>query len=569
MAKKLKFAASSLVVVMSLGFMVACSSKTSETSPSASASANSSGSKLHIVNGKIDPPVTLTTVRGIDSTAKFKNGETFENNIHTKWAKDTLGVDIKTLWSSQMSDASYDTKLKLMLSSGDKLPDVIFTTSKDTLNMFIESGKVMSVDSAFDKYAGKVWKDAVAEQPDAWLPFQRGKQKMAIPRLQATTTSEPVLWIRKDWMDKLGLQAPKSLSDLETIMDAFANKDPDGNGKKDTMALDFAIKDQMVGYPVGDISWLFGAFGSIPDQWTKDTNGKLVFGSTQPGVKSALAKLKDWKDKGYIADDIALHDWNKIVENVASAKVGIVAGANWFPAYPGSLVYAKDPKADFEPYAFPAGPDGKKGQTVSDPFNGGFVISKDISQEALEAFFYYMNTLWDASSSNDPFVLKGFQENYDYVIQDGKAVFDNDKIPGGHVQTMKYTLQGSMPQPMSKFVEVSKKIAKGETLTPNDIAFTNANGVNPKDPLQGIQGKATLITIDQKGSDMPNLFTGPTTSTQSSRGEFLKKLELDTFNQIIYSKVPIDEFDNFVKKWQSSGGDQLTKEVNDWYSSVK
>ena len=51
-----------------------------------------------------------------------------------------------------------------------------------------------------------------------------------------------VLWLRQDWMDKLGLQAPKTLADFENIMDAFVNKDPDGNCKKDTLGLATGFK---------------------------------------------------------------------------------------------------------------------------------------------------------------------------------------------------------------------------------------------------------------------------------------------------------------------------------------
>ena len=573
MTKKLKLAATTLALVFSVSSLAACSSsestEQSKSSPASSAQAESSGSMLHIVNGKITPPVTITTVRGIDPTAKFKNGETWDNNVHTKWAKETLGVDIKTLWSAQMADGSMNTKLRLMLSSGEKIPDIISSIDKDTINMFIDSGKVMSVNEAFEKYAGQQWKNILKEQPAAWQPFQRGEQKMAIPLTQSTVTSEPVLWIRKDWMDKLGLQAPKSLSDLEVIMDAFTNKDPNGNGKKDTISLDFGMKDQFIGQPVGDISWLFGAYGSMPEGWSTDKNGKLAFGSIQPGIKPALAKLKEWMDKDYIAEDIALHDWNKIVENVTSGKVGIVAGLNWFADYPFYMLKQSDPKADFQPYAFPSGPDGKKGQFVGNAFLGGIVISKDISQESLEAFFHYMNALVEVSKSEDPFVLKGFQENYEYAILDGKAVMEDDKIPGGKVNTMKYTIPMGLPAPMSKIVEFERKVATQEPFTPSEIAWANAIGTNLNNPMLPLKGKATLLTIAQKDFDIPNLFTGPTTSTQASRGEFLKKLEMDTFTQIIYGKVPVDEFDNFVKKWQSSGGDQITKEVNDWYESVK
>ena len=43
----------------------------------------------------------------------------------------------------------------------------------------------------------------------------------------------------------------------------------------------------------------------------------------------------------------------------------------------------------------------------------------------------------------------------------------------------------------------------------------------------------------------------------------LNKLENDMITNIILGK-PIAEFDKFVADWKSLGGDQMTKEVNDW-----
>ncbi|MNW69226.1 hypothetical protein D3C74_481920 [compost metagenome] len=65
------------------------------------------------------------------------------------------------------------------------------------------------------------------------------------------------------------------------------------------------------------------------------------------------------------------------------------------------------------------------------------------------------------------------------------------------------------------------------------------------------------------------MFTGPTTETMKSKLDYLNKLENQTFNEIIYGKQPLDSFDTFVSTWKSSGGDQITKEVNEWYDSVK
>lgn len=65
------------------------------------------------------------------------------------------------------------------------------------------------------------------------------------------------------------------------------------------------------------------------------------------------------------------------------------------------------------------------------------------------------------------------------------------------------------------------------------------------------------------------MFTGPTTETMKSKMDYLNKIENQTFNEIIYGNKPLDTFDTFVATWKSGGGDQITKEVNEWYDSVK
>lgn len=572
-----------LAIVLVLSAITACSGSGAGTdgkaaNPGADATATAaatdnkgteSASALNIVNGKIEPPVTLTTIRWIDPAATFKNGEDINNNIHYQWAKETLGVEIKNLWTAPSTDNGYETKQKLMLSANEPLPDVFVIRNTDVANQFIESGRVMPVQEAFEKYASKTWKDALAEAPNGWVPFTKNNQRYAIPIVAQPKSSDPVLWIRQDWMDKLNLEPPKSLEDLEKIMDAFVNQDPDGNNKKDTYGIDFDIKNNFNTANIGNISWVFGAYGTLANQWNKDADGKLVYGSIHPGAKQALAKIKEWKDKGYLAEDIALHDSNKVVENLISGKVGIVAGAVWFPTYPGQLLKAKDPNAVLQPYPLPAGPDGHRGRFTTGDHLGAFFFSKDISQESLEAFFHYYNFMYEGTVTEDPFYLRGYQEGYDYIVEDGKPVFDPDKIPGGRVITFKYALPTVTIIYPSKFLQPYSKAARGESLSKSDMATMYGLGLDPWDYLQVDQGKATNIVLDQKEWDSPNYFIGPTTKTQASRNDFLKKMELETFISIIYGKTPLDEFDSFVDKWLSSGGEQITKEVNEWYESVQ
>ncbi|MDG0791194.1 extracellular solute-binding protein [Cohnella ginsengisoli] len=43
--------------------------------------------------------------------------------------------------------------------------------------------------------------------------------------------------IRKDWLNNLGLQPPKSVDDIYNVLKAFTTQDPDQNGKNDTFGL--------------------------------------------------------------------------------------------------------------------------------------------------------------------------------------------------------------------------------------------------------------------------------------------------------------------------------------------
>lgn len=79
--------------------------------------------------------------------------------MHTKWAKDTLGIDIKYLWTVSDQNNAYETKLRLMLTSGEKMPDIIsFRGSPSLISDLIDSGQFTDAGELFDKYASDIYK---------------------------------------------------------------------------------------------------------------------------------------------------------------------------------------------------------------------------------------------------------------------------------------------------------------------------------------------------------------------------------------------------------------------------
>lgn len=99
-------------------------------------------------------------------------------------------------------------------------------------------------------------------------------------------------------MEKLNLEAPKTIADLENIMDKFKNENPDGLAPSEVFPLAISLKNNTNTW-MGWLEWLLGAYGTIQEQWNKDADDNLEYGSINTEAKQALAKLNKWLEKGY------------------------------------------------------------------------------------------------------------------------------------------------------------------------------------------------------------------------------------------------------------------------------
>ncbi|MGO4109572.1 extracellular solute-binding protein [Paenibacillus sp. YAF4_2] len=521
---------------------------------------------------KYAEPITLTTVKGVGTNYFFKTGETMENNVLQKYMKENLGIDVKYDWVVTDTNDAYKTKLRLMLSSGEKMPDVItYRGDMETVNMLIDSGQFMSVNDLFDKYAGDEYKKAAALNPDTFLPVTRDGEKMALPVLDYAYNDDMVLWLRQDWMDKLGLQAPKTVADLEVIMDAFTNKDPDGNGKPDTFGMALGFKNGFLNW-MTDVSWLFGAYGTMPGQWNKAADGTLAFGSVDPASKQALGTLKNWMDKGWISKDSGLKDDTSGSEFFTKGQAGAIVGRNWLPDWPFGDLINNVPGAKYKAYPIPAGPDGKIGSQSGNPsVNGWMLINK--KAEHPEALLRYYNFFFDnwANPAKGSQFENGFAEGYDWAkLPDGTITKDPQKYPDlfpnyadrTHlVEPIYYSLTFEGARQPSLYADTMIKIANGEAMTTPYEEQTKA--IRKPENVEAMK-----IVMEQKEIRMKNYFQGPLTETMKSKNELLNKLVNESFSKIIYGQAPIDSFDTMVENWKKSGGDQVTKEVNEWYASA-
>lgn len=563
-----------IAIFLILSVLVACSSNskstndqaadkpTTETKASETANneqtqeaAGSATETAPFINGKYEPAIPMNIAVALTDELEYFNGDSAEKNILFDQFKENLGIDINVLWTAPVTNEAFKTKLLLSLSSGEQLPDVINTMGDaDLTNLLIESGKFMDLTEHLETYASENIKKVYEANPELFYSVTRDGKIMALPIAAWGPNGSPVMYVRQDWLDKLQLKAPTNIKELEQVMDAFVNQDPDGNNVKDTVGLAVQLKNPTSDI-IADATALFGAFGVIPSNWAvSDDKQSLIYDPIQPGMKNALAAFRSWMEKGYISKDAPQQDGVTAAQLFTSGKAGIVFGPNWLPYWPLPDLAVNVPGAQFKVYPVPVGDNGKAERRAFPLISATVLINKDYKHP--DAVFKYADVMYTLGNLGGTWNLTPQWLKDNGYSTEGSGTF---------FHVAKY---GFIPNyfidPWDQITGYLDYMIQGKPArTPTEQVGFDSCLANP----QCIDGQIEAMKAwkTQQDADVMNTFVGPITPTQKTQGDFLSKLEYETQMKIIYGTASIDDFDSFVEKWKSSGGDKITEEVNEWY----
>ncbi|WP_024831723.1 extracellular solute-binding protein [Ruminiclostridium josui] len=558
----------SLAMVLSLtaSILTACGSESNTSDSTASSQSTNSSVANKDPFGKYSPEIDISFVRGIDDDLAANilpktPGETLEDNRWTKLYKDELGINIKYAWTvkgNEQSDA-YIQKINVTLASGE-LPDVVLVNPSQ-LKQLVDSDMIEDMTKYYNDYASEDFKKIMTEEGTGNIDSVMFDGKMmAIPEPVSTNEAAHYLWIRNDWLKKLNLQAPKTMDDVLKISEAFTNQDPDGNGKNDTIGL--PITKDLYNGCMG-LEGFFAGYHAYPNMWVEDSSGKIAWGSTLPETKVALQKLADMYKKGQIDKEFGVKDTAKVAETIAAGKVGMDYGAQWNPMYPLISNFNNDNNADWTAYPIVSNDDKKAMVPLKFNQTRIFAVRKGYEHpEALVKLFNeHVEKNWGKTAD--------FNKYYMPVENGGVGVWKFSPV---------------CPAPVFKNLEAF--VAIDEARKSNDfsklsdepkIIQGNIEAYEKGDTSQWgwerIYGKngafRNMVEYKNNGQLLSEKFVGAPTTTMAEKKTTLEKMEKEVFIKIIMGAAPISDFDKFVSDWNKLGGADMTKEVNEWYDSVK
>lgn len=561
-----------MAISMTAAIFTACGSQNSTDSSASSAqsttssSAGSSASANKDPLGKYDPAIDISFVRGIDDDLAANilpktPGETLEDNRWMKVYKDELGINVNYAWTvkgNETSDA-YLQKINVTLASGE-LPDVVLVNPSQ-LKQLVDSDMVEDMTQYYNDYASEQLKQYMTEEGSGNIDSVTFDGKMmAIPENIAMNEGAQYLWIRNDWLKKLNLQPPKTMDDVLKIAEAFTTGDPDGNGKNDTYGLPIT-KDLYSGCM--GTEGFFAGYHAYPNMWVEDSSGKLAWGSTLPETKTALQKLADMYKAGQLDKEFGVKDGGKVAETIAAGKVGIDYGAQWNPMYPLISNFNNDKNADWTAYPIVSSDDKKVMVPLKFNQTRIFAVKKGYEHpEALVKLFnMHVEKNWGKTAD--------FNKYYMPVENGAVGVWKFSPVcPAPSFKNLEAFVAIDEARNNNDF---SKLTGEPKVIQANIEAYENGD-----DTMWGwerIYGKAGAFRnmVEYKKNDqlLKEKFTGAPTKTMAEKKTTLDKMEKEVFVKIIMGSVSIDEFDKFVSDWNKLGGADMTKEVNEWYDSVK
>jgi putative aldouronate transport system substrate-binding protein len=512
-------------------------------------------------------PETVTFTMGITVRADVAYPEgstdTVENSAYTRFLKSKLNIQNKSAFEAA-NDEDFKQKISLAITSGE-LPDIV-TVGYDEFKELVRNDMIEDLTESYNNCASDLMKEIYASNDNRSLEMATIDGKLYALPVTAISSGPEMLWLRGDWMDKLGLSAPETLEDIANIVRAFIEKDPGGNGPGKTIGIPLCIAgDNFLygGYSAAfRVNNIFTSFGAFPEQWIAGKDGLAVYGSVQPEMKQGLQVLADWYKEGIIDQQFAVRSYDDIKALVTDGKCGSYF-CGWWAPYDLAASYELNPDVDWRAYILPAGPDGKVTMWAGNPNQYYTVVRKGfeypeliIKAKSVTLDYNQGDAAYTDDSKECKEYLDWVSHSYGIEVIGGFDFYDaaeraylhiSEAINGTRDPKQMNAYEHSLYESCKKYLDA---VNAGKKPEKTDWLNYNCRMVSSK-----------LMYETEVNTVQPVFFSQ--TESMPLMWESLKKMERETILKIVTNEVGIDEFDTFVNEWMSAGGDIITKEVNE------
>ncbi|GIP31515.1 extracellular solute-binding protein [Paenibacillus sp. J2TS4] len=466
---------------------------------------------------KAKEPVELTL-----NTLSYGTQFPDDNNPVVKEFEKRTNTKLKIDW---VPVTTSEDKFKVLYASGN-LPDVTFVEdlNDSQIRGLIKQGVFWDLTPYIKDYPNLM----NPELAEMWEIAQIEGKNYSVPRFYPTHGGGVFPMLRQDWLERLEMKVPETLDEFFATIKAFKEKDPDGNGKDDT-----------IGYSadITFMSFIYNVFNDTQGAW-KLRDGKLYPIITEDASRDALLWIKKAYEEGLFPPDFAILKFSQINDILHSGKAG---GAGY--AMNNSLTRTQeirkiDPEANLIPLAYIIGPEGNKYVPSGAPFYGHFLVPKKVSEEKLKAILEFMD--FGYSKEGYELATYGIPEVH-YKIENGERIPTEQAQKDLVIDAMNYF-----------FHPIGDEIVLGDpSITTPEIFERNRNILEERKKVK---------------VDYPSL--GLVSEANTKFMPDIKKKVDDMRTKVVLGQITIEAYDDFIEKLkQDADLQKIVQEMNEAYQA--
>ena len=502
---------------------------------------------------------TLGKMTSVNNSNMPEN-DTYTDNAYTRYIKSVINVQNVDVFEA--NDSQYDTNVSMAISMGS-LPDIMVVSSQDEVEQLVEAGLIEDLTESYNNCISDRIRKMYESYGDSLKDMVTYDGKiMALPETNITDGPN-LVWLRKDWMDKLGLSEPHTIDDVVNIVKHFISEDPgnngmDASGKPNTVGL--AVDTDVTGECGYSSEFLldiiFACFGAYPKQWIMSDDGEIVYGSVTDEAKEALSYISSLYNQGVIDNDFLLRTSTNICELIENGQCGSFFGPWWAPNNPLANAVSSNPDADWQPYLIATDSDGITSYHSQNPCYKYVVVRKgyehpEIAAKMISVMFDKVR--FDCTDSEE--FKNYYQLNVEPTARPLSINVDYNNALSICYRNIDATISGRKNPDSLELLERSFYDACSEYIK-------NANKTSTQWAAYMSRIKACSLIAQDNIKVVDSLYF-KTTDTMKSHWWRLKAKEKEAYLKIISGDEDISYFDTFVKEWNEQGGQIITSEVRE------
>ncbi|MFD0676606.1 MULTISPECIES: extracellular solute-binding protein [unclassified Paenibacillus] len=419
-------------------------------------------------------------------------------------------------------------KINVAFASGD-LPDVVTTQyPSETVSQWVKEGIIIPLN------------DYLKDTPSLKAKLENGLKWTAVdgkyygyPFISQQEKSNYTIQFRQDWLEKLGLQPPKTIEEFYSTLKAVVEKDPDGNGKADTYG--FITNKPIAGDALTAFDFVFYAYGLPYGDWAQDEKGNVIPKFEHPAFKKGLTELRKWYSEKLIDPEFIVYDRPLKEQKFFQSKAGFMDGPLFrhVSRIEGSLQQVNPAgKLGYAPP--PAGPEGKQGMA----FKGKNAFYTSVTKQAKNP--------QKAAQFIDFLLSKEGRDLLQLGIEGVHYTKQGDKINYNEEERAK---DGFSPNGWSH------PLAWGNVTWPIDENYLPQTEPRIERALDSVNVASKYI--------VPNL-VNKKTGSEIEFGKAVNEVYNQYFVSLLNGKLDVDKgIAELGQKWRQAGGDKILKDAND------